>query len=242
MSIAHCNRPDLLISTALQTTVLLVLWLPAAAQPAPNARPTGGSVVGGVAAISQIGSNTRIDQFSQRAAINWQTFNINQGQTTTFNQPNSNSVALNRVIGGQGPSFLDGTLTANGRVFIINGDGILFGAHSSITTAGFLATTNDETSTANATMSTTGTTTRACRARRTRAARSSSTSGPRGRLVEPLSVEVGYALVGLVAVRVQGEAAERGHEMDPPDMGYTIQTMCRPQAFPGSRVTWATTP
>ena len=47
------------------------------------------------------------------------------------------------MIGGQGPSFLDGTLTANGRVFIVNGDGILFGAHSSINTAGFLATTND---------------------------------------------------------------------------------------------------
>jgi filamentous hemagglutinin family protein len=46
-------------------------------------------------------------------------------------------------IGGQGPSFLDGTLTANGRVFIINGDGILFGPNSSINTAGFLATTNN---------------------------------------------------------------------------------------------------
>jgi len=66
-----------------------------------------------------------------------------QSETTTFNQPNSTSIALNRVIGGQGPSFLDGTLTANGRVFIINGDGILFGANSVITTAGFLATTND---------------------------------------------------------------------------------------------------
>ncbi len=75
--------------------------------------------------------------------INWATFNIGRGETTTFNQPNSTSTALNRVIGGQGPSFLDGTLTANGRVFIVNGDGILFGAHSSINTAGFLASTND---------------------------------------------------------------------------------------------------
>ena len=84
-----------------------------------------------------------INQASQNAIINWQTFNIGHGETTTFNQPNSSSTALNRVIGGQGPSFLDGTLTANGRVFIVNGDGILFGAHSSINTAGFLATTND---------------------------------------------------------------------------------------------------
>jgi hypothetical protein len=47
------------------------------------------------------------------------------------------------VIGGLGPSFLDGTLTANGRVFIVNGDGILFGSNAVINTAGFLATTND---------------------------------------------------------------------------------------------------
>jgi large exoprotein involved in heme utilization and adhesion len=47
------------------------------------------------------------------------------------------------VIGGQGPSFLDGTLTANGRVFIINSDGVLFGHNAVVNTAGFLATTND---------------------------------------------------------------------------------------------------
>jgi filamentous hemagglutinin family protein len=108
------------------------------------AGPNGGTVVGGSATIQGQGSAAvTINQSSQNAIINWQTFNIGQGETTTFNQPNSAATALNRVIGGQGPSFLDGTLTANGRVFIVNGDGILFGAHSSINTAGFLATTND---------------------------------------------------------------------------------------------------
>src|ERR1700736_4405100 len=108
------------------------------------AGPNGGTVVGGSAAIQgQGGPAVTINQSSQNAIINWATFNIGKGETTTFNQPNSAAVALNRVIGGQGPSFLDGTLTANGRVFIVNGDGILFGPHSAITTAGFLATTND---------------------------------------------------------------------------------------------------
>ncbi len=108
------------------------------------ANPLGGVVVGGSATIQNPGpGSVTINQSSQNAIINWQTFNIGRGETTTFNQPNSASIALNRVIGGQGPSFLDGTLTANGRVFIVNGDGILFGPNSSINTAGFLATTNN---------------------------------------------------------------------------------------------------
>ncbi|MGC1413202.1 MAG: hypothetical protein WA864_30160, partial [Acetobacteraceae bacterium] len=78
---------ELLLGTALQTGLTFMaaaLSLPAAAQPAPNARPTGGSVVGGTAAISRTGSNTRIDQASQRAAIDWQSFNVGSQQSVTF--------------------------------------------------------------------------------------------------------------------------------------------------------------
>jgi filamentous hemagglutinin family protein len=108
------------------------------------AGPNGGTVVGGSATIQGQGtSSVTINQSSQNAIINWATFNLAKGDTTTFNQPNSAAVALNRVIGGLGPSFIDGTLTANGHVFIVNGDGILFGANASINTAGFLATTNN---------------------------------------------------------------------------------------------------
>ncbi|HEY6256047.1 MAG TPA: S8 family serine peptidase, partial [Xanthobacteraceae bacterium] len=131
----------LLTTTAALTTLAAFAGLVCA--PA-NAGPNGGTVVGGSATIQGQGSaSVTINQSSQSTIINWATFNIGKGETTTFNQPNSAAIALNRVIGGQGPSFLDGTLTANGRVFIINGDGILFGPHSSINTAGFLATTND---------------------------------------------------------------------------------------------------
>ena len=108
------------------------------------AGPNGGAVVGGSATIQGQGTSAvTINQSSQNAIINWQTFNLARGDTATFNQPNSAAVVLNRVIGGQGPSYLDGTLTANGHVFIVNGDGILFGPHSSINTAGFLATTSN---------------------------------------------------------------------------------------------------
>src|SRR5882672_9200112 len=73
------------------------------------AGPNGGTVVGGSATILGQGTGSvTINQSSQNTIINWATFNIGRGETTTFNQPNSTSVALNRVIGGLGPSFLDG--------------------------------------------------------------------------------------------------------------------------------------
>ena len=68
-----------------------------------------------------------VNQSTPNAIINWNTFNIGANESVRFNQPSSSSVALNRVTGGLGPSEIMGTLTANGRVFIINRDGILFG-------------------------------------------------------------------------------------------------------------------
>jgi large exoprotein involved in heme utilization and adhesion len=90
--------------------LLSVAVLASAAAGFAMAGPNGGTVVGGSATIQGQGSGAvTINQATQNAIINWQTFNIGRGETTTFNQPNSSSTALNRVIGGQGPSFLDGT-------------------------------------------------------------------------------------------------------------------------------------
>ena len=123
----------------LATTGLLALGLIPAA-----AGPEGGSVVGGAATIQgQGGPAVIVNQSSSSAIINWNTFNVGVGQSVTFNQPNSSAIALNRVTGGLGPSEILGTLTANGRVFIINRDGVLFGPGAVINTAGFLASTND---------------------------------------------------------------------------------------------------
>ena len=59
-----------------------------------HSNPQGGQVVGGSASISTQGSTTTITQSTDRAVINWNTFNINAGETTRFIQPNSGSVAL----------------------------------------------------------------------------------------------------------------------------------------------------
>jgi len=61
-----------------------------------------------------------------RAIINWNTFNIGAGETTTFVQPNSSSVALNRVTAGSALGDLRHA-HANGYVFVINRDGVLVG-------------------------------------------------------------------------------------------------------------------
>ena len=108
------------------------------------AGPEGASVVGGAATIQgQGGPAVIVNQSTSSAVINWNTFNIRANESVRFNQPSASSVALNRVTGGLGPSEIMGSLTANGRVFIINRDGILFGPGSVVNTAGFLATTND---------------------------------------------------------------------------------------------------
>jgi filamentous hemagglutinin family protein len=131
----HPSLRNLLLTTA----ALLALG----AAPAAGG-PAGGTMVGGAATIQgQGGPAVIVNQSSNAAIINWNTFNIGVNESVRFNQPSSSSVVLNRVTGGLGPSEIMGTLTANGRVFVINRDGILFGPSAVVNTAGFLATTND---------------------------------------------------------------------------------------------------
>src|SRR5262245_32694712 len=125
-------------------TVSLLAAALIALPPGAFANPLGGQVVGGQAAIAGQGTSTvTVTQGSQNAIINWNTFNIGAGEKTQFIQPNSGSIALNRVTGGQGVSTIYGTLTANGRIFLINPDGIMIGPGGVVNAAGFLASTNN---------------------------------------------------------------------------------------------------
>ncbi len=102
--------------------------------------PIGGNVTGGAANISGGTGNMTINQTSGNVAINWQSFSIGKGESVQFVQPNSNSVALNRVMGSE-PSSIYGKLTANGKVFLVNPNGILFGLGSQINVEGLVAST-----------------------------------------------------------------------------------------------------
>ena len=106
------------------------------------AAPSGGIVTSGSATINQSGKVTNINQSTQKASINWQKFNVAIDETVNFNQPNVNSITLNRVVGNE-RSVINGALNANGQVWILNSNGVLFGKNASINTAGLLATTKE---------------------------------------------------------------------------------------------------
>ena len=104
-----------------------------------SAGPTGGQVTHGSARIVQAGALTTVTQGTPRVAIDWNTFSSAAGDTITFNQSPS-WIALNRVTGSQ-PSVLMGALQAQGQVFIINPNGVLFGQGASVNAGGLLAST-----------------------------------------------------------------------------------------------------
>jgi filamentous hemagglutinin family protein len=104
------------------------------------ANPTGMTVVSGLATAQQSGSQLNVTT-SQSALLNWSSFNIQQGETTTFIQPSVSSVVLNEI-GGANPSQIFGNLNANGTVILANANGFYFGPNSMISVGGsFIATT-----------------------------------------------------------------------------------------------------
>ncbi|RZA15422.1 MAG: filamentous hemagglutinin N-terminal domain-containing protein, partial [Lysobacteraceae bacterium] len=142
--------------------VLAVPAVPAVAQNMPEA----GSVVSGSATINNAGFELIINQASQGAIIDWGSFSIGAGYGVTFNQPNASAVILNRVVGLLGPGYapsisnINGSLSANGNVFILNPSGVVFGNNGTsdqINVGGLIASTlwmnqgNFESSVANGT-------------------------------------------------------------------------------------------
>jgi filamentous hemagglutinin family protein len=106
------------------------------------ALPTGGAVSAGSANIASGAGNMTINQSSQNVAINWQSFSIGRTEAVQFVQPNSSSVALNRVLGSDGSSIM-GSLSANGKVFLVNPNGILFGKDAQVNVGGLVASTRN---------------------------------------------------------------------------------------------------
>jgi filamentous hemagglutinin family protein len=130
-------------NAAIVRTLLLGTSCLCAVSLAPaKADPTGGVVIGGSATISSNGTNTVINQTTNKAVINWDSFSISSGGSVTFNQPGTSSFTLNRVT-GSAPSTIYGSLTANGNVWLINGNGVMFGKGSQINVGGLIATTSD---------------------------------------------------------------------------------------------------
>src|SRR5712692_9145282 len=129
-------------AAVLAVSAALMPWIwvqPAAADPAPSQLPTGGQVTAGTANISTSGSKMQIDQATDKAILNWQTFSIGSSAWVNFSQPSASSVALNRVLGNN-PSEIFGRLSANGQVFLSNPSGVLFAPSASVDVGSLFAT------------------------------------------------------------------------------------------------------
>jgi len=127
-------------SRYLSAAISAILSLAAAGA---QADPRNGVVTSGTATISTPNANvTQIDQSSNTASINWQSFDVGAQERVIFNQPSSTSVALNRIQ-GQDPSQIQGSIAANGRVFLINPNGIIFGASARINVGSLVASSLD---------------------------------------------------------------------------------------------------
>lgn len=106
------------------------------------ALPQGGAVVGGQATLQAQGAGLVVQQHSPRAAIDWRSFGVAAGESVRFVQPGAHAVALNRVTGAEASAIL-GRLDANGQVFLLNPNGVLFGRGAQVQVGGLLASTLD---------------------------------------------------------------------------------------------------
>jgi filamentous hemagglutinin family protein len=125
-----------LLSTTCLTAVLLYTAGVA------HANPQGGVVSAGSASIAEAGKILTVNQSSNKTVIDWRGFDIAPDETTAFRQPSSSALALNRV-NSDHASDIEGHLTANGNVIIVNQNGVLFGPTSHVDVNGLIATTAD---------------------------------------------------------------------------------------------------
>jgi len=132
------KKPKLTIPfkpSVLNVAILLALF-----NSTSQANPTGANVVNGQVNINRATPGVTKITNSPNAIINWQNFDIQENEITRFIQQNSQSAVLNRVM-GHNPSQILGQLISNGQVFVINPNGIIFGANAMVDTQGLIAST-----------------------------------------------------------------------------------------------------
>ncbi|NBU44304.1 MAG: filamentous hemagglutinin N-terminal domain-containing protein, partial [Betaproteobacteria bacterium] len=143
------TRQQRSVSTGALASIVMGLMLSSgsgAQSPPPVTQlPTGGTVVRGNASISQTATaqaaNMVVTQTSQRAVLNWNSFNVGQAASVHFAQPNAQAVTLNRV-NDANPSQIFGRITAPGQVYLSNANGVYFSPTSSVDVGGLVATTH----------------------------------------------------------------------------------------------------
>ena len=143
-SFTHRSRTSSSLTVLAALGVLLHSTASRSAPPLPPATlPQLRGVVSGQALISTTAPGAAlprltINQATQRAIIDWKSFNIGSGSEVRFVQPNASASALNRIHDAN-PSVIQGKLTANGQVLLINQNGILFDRGSQVNVQSLVA-------------------------------------------------------------------------------------------------------
>ncbi|HHF7142052.1 TPA: filamentous hemagglutinin N-terminal domain-containing protein [Haemophilus influenzae] len=104
--------------------------------------PQEENVVFGNVKIEKTVDKMTINQTSDKAQINWKSFDIGKNKEVEFQQPSTSAVAYNRVTGGNA-SQIQGKLKANGKVYLANPNGVIITQGAEINVAGLFATTKD---------------------------------------------------------------------------------------------------
>jgi filamentous hemagglutinin family protein len=119
----------------------LLAWLVAPFSSLVLALPAGMTVgAGQVTATRPSAQSLVLNQSTDKAILNWQSFGIAAGEAVRFVQPGAGSVALNRVTSGD-PSAIFGSLSANGQIFLVNPAGILFAPGAQVNAGSIVAST-----------------------------------------------------------------------------------------------------
>ena len=132
-------------SVALLAAAGYLIWAaPAGAQaPLPGATlpvPASNFVASGSATTTTSGANLTVNQTTPKAILNWNSFNISSDAAVRFAQPNAAAAALNRIHDAN-PSLIQGRLTANGQIYLINQNGIIFANGAQVNVGGLVAST-----------------------------------------------------------------------------------------------------
>ncbi|MEO8024567.1 filamentous hemagglutinin N-terminal domain-containing protein, partial [Polaromonas sp.] len=140
-AIADATESDgFTLKPACRAALVLLAALALLTPKAHAANAADATVSLGAGSVATTGNTTTVTQGSQRLAIDWTSLSTRANEALVFAQPNAQAIALNRITGSS-PSELLGSLTANGQVFILNPNGVLFGAGSQVNVGGLVAST-----------------------------------------------------------------------------------------------------
>ena len=131
------NKLALCIGAALTAGVFSIV---PAAYAMPQATGTNATANQAAATIATTGNTMDIQGKTQNNILNWDSFSIAKGETVQFDGGNKTNNYLN-LVNGTNMSEIYGTMKGGSNVYLINPNGILFGADAQINVGNLIAST-----------------------------------------------------------------------------------------------------